>query len=192
MTTLSPIKPAAVNPMWSRSFYAGLHPDLVMLASDLEEENYLVRLNGEQIEYAGPFPRPLCIDKGDKELPCFTIPSVTWLPATNELIDDLNPYGGWYIPQETPTGIQYTQHIQGYQDALSAFLRSAEAEVFINQPWQVGRVPCLLLFPNGSFATAPDASAQPIVLPMREENDAKGLRSHLDDQIMERVWPGSR
>ena len=40
-------------------------------------------------------------------------------------------------------------------------------------------------------ATAPDASSQPIVLPMREENDAKGLRSHLNEAIMERTWPGS-
>jgi hypothetical protein len=37
----------------------------------------------------------------------------------------------------------------------------------------------------------PGAGAQPIVLPMREENDAKGLWWHLHDQIMERVWPGS-
>ena len=191
MTTQAPIKPAAVNPMWSRSFYAGLHPGLVMLAADMEEEPYLIRLNGEQIEYAGPFPRPLCIDKDDKELPTFTIPAVTWLPATNELIDDLNPYGSWYVAQETLGGTQYVQHTQGYQDALTAFLRSTEAAAFMDQPWQVGRVRCLLLFPNGSFATAPDASAQPIVLPMREENDPKELRRHLNDLLMERTWPGS-
>jgi hypothetical protein len=33
------------------------------------------------------------------------------------------------------------------------------------------------------------ATAQPIVLPQREENSAKSLWSHLDDQIMEAPRP---
>lgn len=192
MGSQASVKPAAVNPLWSRSFYAALHPGLVMLASGLEDENYLIRLNGEQIEYAGPFPRQHCIDQDDKERPCFTLPPVTWLPATTELIDDLNPYGSWYVAQETPSGTRYGQHTQGYQDALTAFLRSPEAEAFIDQPWQVGRVPCILLFPNGSYATAPDASAQPIVLPLEYYSDATSLRRDLQDLVVERTWPGSR
>jgi hypothetical protein len=84
-----------------------------------------------------------------------------------------------------------TLHTQGYEDALTAFLATPDAKPFMHQPWLVGRVPCLLLFPNGSFGMAPDASAQPIVLPMREENDAKELRRHLNDLLMEWTWPGS-
>ncbi len=80
---------------------------------------------------------------------------------------------------------------QGYQPPVAAFLGSPEAEAFIDQPWRVGRVPCLLLFPNGSFATAPDASAQPIVLPLECFSDAKSLRGDLDDLVMGRIWPGS-
>ena len=181
----------AVAHWWNRALRAGLHPGLVTLACSLQEEPYLLRLVGDQVERLGPLPRAVCVDKHDKELPAFTVSGFTWQPATDTLLNDLNPYGAWYVAQETPSGTRYVQHTQGYQDALSAFLRSPGAEVFINQPWKVGRVPCLLLFPNGSFAVAPDASAQPIVLPMRETNDAKSLRSQLDDLILERTWPGS-
>ena len=55
------------------------------------------------------------------------------------------------------------------------------------------------LYGKEVYATAPDASAQPIVLPLREEivlplreeNDAKELRRHLDGLLLERTWPGS-
>jgi hypothetical protein len=181
----------AVAHWWNRALRAGLHPNLITLACSLKEEPYLLRLVGDQVESLGPLPRAVCIGKNDKELPTFTVSGFDWQPATDALLDDLNPYGSWYVAQETPDGTRYIQHTQGYQDALSAFLRTPEAEALMDQPWQVGRVRCLLLFPNGSFATAPDASAQPIVLPMREENDAKELRSHLDDLLMERTWPGS-
>ncbi len=192
MATQVPTKPSTTCPEWSRSFYAGLHTGLVMLASSMEEEPYLIRQVGDQVEALGPLPRAACVDEHDHELPTFTIERRDWQPCTAELIDDLNPYGAWYVPQETPTGTRYTTHTQGFQDALTAFLASSGAEAFLDQPWQVGRAPCLLLFANGSFATAPDASAQPIVLPLEHYSDAKSLRSDLEDLVMERTWPGSR
>ncbi len=192
MTTQVSTKPATITPEWRQSFYAGLHVGLVTLASSMEEEPYLIRLVGDQIEALGPLPRADCVDEHDHELPTFTIDRRDWQPCTAELISDLNPYGAWYVPQETPTGTRYIQHTQGFQDALTTYLASPEAEAFMDQPWQVGRVPCLLLFPNGSFVTAPDASAQPIVLPLGLYSDAKSLRSDLEDLVMERTWPGSR
>jgi len=47
------------------------------------------------------------------------------------------------------------------------------------------------LYGKEVYATAPDASAQPIVLPLREYDDAKELRRHLDGLLLERTWPGS-
>ncbi len=190
MATQVPTKPSTMSPEWSRSFYAGLHTGLVMLASAMEEGPFLIRQVGDQVEALGPLPRAVCIGAKDKELPTFTVSGFSWEPATNELINDLNPYGAWYVPQETPTGTRYVQHTQGFHDALTAFLASPEAEAFIDQPWRVGRVPCLLLFANGSFATAPDATAQPIMLPLEHFSDAGSLRSDLDDLVMERTWPG--
>jgi hypothetical protein len=45
--------------------------------------------------------------------------------------------------------------------------------------------------PERTDYVASDASAQPIVQPMREENTAKSLRGHLNDLLMGRTWPGS-
>jgi hypothetical protein len=42
-------------------------------------------------------------------------------------------------------------------------------------------VPCLLLFADGGFAVAADASAQPIALTRREGRTAKSLYGRLAD-----------
>lgn len=176
---------------WYSTFRAALHPDLVMLAAPYDEECYLIRLNGDQVEAIGPLPRAVCIDAHGREVPSFTIERQDWLPPTAELIHELSPYGAWYVAQQTPMCTRYTLHTQGYHDALAAFLQSPGAAAFLDQPWRVGRVPCLLLFPNGSYATAPDASSQPITLPLKRDSDGEGLRRDLDDQTVGRTWPSS-
>ncbi|HVC82139.1 MAG TPA: hypothetical protein VNL35_16740 [Chloroflexota bacterium] len=182
----------AVAHWWNCACRAGLHPGIAMLAQTLKEEPYLVRQVGDQIQVLGPIARSACIDEQDKERSSFTISGLTWEPCSGALLDDWNPYGAWFVPHETPMCTRYTKHTQGYEDALAALLAAPGAKPFIHQPWQVGRVRCLLLFPNGSFATATDATAQPIMLPLYEMNDEKSLRRGLDELIRERTWPGSR
>jgi hypothetical protein len=97
----------AVAHWWNRALRAGLHRGLVTLACSLKEEPYLVRLAGDQVEALGPLPRASCVDEHDKELPAFTVSGFDWQPAVDTRLNDLNPYGAWYVAQETPSGTRY-------------------------------------------------------------------------------------
>lgn len=180
-----------------RTLQASLHPGLATLCSAEDEHAYLLRRDVQQIEALGPIPPANWLDEAGQvrtALDGATLAALglAWRPCPDLAALDLSPTGVWYAARQSEEGIQYLAHTHGYYEALGAFLASPGAPGVLQQagPYPVGVVPFVALYPDGRWEAGTNATAQPVLLALRDRDDlATQLAAELGDILYDRTWP---